>query len=274
MKTVTIFAVLAQALMMPATALADASAPLAPTGKWIIGYNDADCLLTHDFGTEKPFTSVGLKPSPFGDHVEVVALTKGSGKSNRAAKVKLVLEPSGLTVEKESSVFAVPDKGLMLTTIYADADVATELLNSTGVTISAAGAPSITVRLPNMKAAIGALRTCQNDLMKGWGIDPTEIDRIVEPPKGGSPADWLTSDDYPADALADHKQGTSTIVWVVGLDGRVANCKVVKSAGTPSLDEAACRAISRRAHYKPAIGKDGKPIVAHQMRDIRWQLPD
>jgi len=59
----------------------------------------------------------------------------------------------------------------------------------------------------------------------------------------------------------------------VGADGRVVDCTVTSSSGTPELDDATCKNVSRRARFKPAM-QDGQPVQSTYSNRIRWVLPE
>jgi len=90
----------------------------------------------------------------------------------------------------------------------------------------------------------------------------------------GDPARWVSQDDYPARALREEREGTTAISWDINTEGRVENCRVTSSSGSPDLDEAACRAITRRGRYQPALDQSGKPIRSSSSRRIRWEIPE
>jgi protein TonB len=89
----------------------------------------------------------------------------------------------------------------------------------------------------------------------------------------GNPASWVSSDDYPASALRAEAEGTSAITWEINEQGRVENCRVTSSSGNADLDEAACKAMTRRGRYTPAVDQNGSPIRSTQSRRIVWRLP-
>jgi protein TonB len=92
-------------------------------------------------------------------------------------------------------------------------------------------------------------------------------------PRGNSNA-WVTTDDYPQRALREEKEGVTTIRFDINAEGRVENCRVGESSGTPDLDDAACRNYTRRARYTPAQDAAGNKIAElNQSRRIRWQIP-
>jgi protein TonB len=93
------------------------------------------------------------------------------------------------------------------------------------------------------------------------------------PTPRGNPGSWATTDDYPSRALREEKEGVTRFSVTVNTDGRVTDCTVTGSSGTPELDEAACRAITRRARFHPATDGDGNPTTGTYSNSVRWQIP-
>jgi len=89
----------------------------------------------------------------------------------------------------------------------------------------------------------------------------------------GAPASWATTDDYPQGAIRKEAQGVTGFRLTVGPDGRVIDCTVTSSSGSPELDDATCKLVSRRARFKPAM-QDGQPVQSSYSNRIRWQLPE
>ncbi|MDF0542033.1 energy transducer TonB [Sphingobium sp. H39-3-25] len=89
----------------------------------------------------------------------------------------------------------------------------------------------------------------------------------------GNPASWITNDDYPPSAIRAEAQGTSAITWEINEQGRVENCRVTASSGNADLDETACRLISRRGRYSPALDQNGNAMRSTQSRRVVWKLP-
>ncbi|PZU09659.1 MAG: energy transducer TonB [Sphingomonas sp.] len=89
----------------------------------------------------------------------------------------------------------------------------------------------------------------------------------------GDPAQWVTSDDYPPSALREEREGVTKVTWQINEQGRIENCQIVSSSGSPDLDETACRVLTRRGRYSPALDQSGNPMRTTQSRTIRWQIP-
>jgi protein TonB len=80
-------------------------------------------------------------------------------------------------------------------------------------------------------------------------------------------------DDYPAEALRANAQGATSVLLSIGVDGRVANCTVAGSSGSPALDAATCRILRARTRYLPARDSHGSVIVSGDSARIVWRLP-
>ena len=84
----------------------------------------------------------------------------------------------------------------------------------------------------------------------------------------------LSSDDYPASAIRAEQSGTVTAEWDVAEDGVPEGCRIASSSGSPVLDAATCRLITRRMTYDPARDAAGNPVRAADRMTVRWTLPE
>jgi TonB family protein len=82
-------------------------------------------------------------------------------------------------------------------------------------------------------------------------------------------AQWITADDYPFEAIVQEHEGTTTISWIVGDNGRVESCRVTQSSEHDSLDQAGCRALMARGCWD----SDALPEKRENTRRIVWRLP-
>ncbi len=84
----------------------------------------------------------------------------------------------------------------------------------------------------------------------------------------------FTADDYPDEATEKGEAGTVEFRLEVAADGRVSDCIVHKSSGSPSLDSTSCRLLLERGRFKPAADAAGKPVPDIHRGRINWALPD
>jgi len=93
------------------------------------------------------------------------------------------------------------------------------------------------------------------------------------PAPKGNPGNWATSNDYPSRALREEREGTTGFRVTVGADGRVTDCQITSSSGSPDLDQTACEKIRQRARFTPATDGDGNPTTGSYQNRVRWVIP-
>ncbi len=93
------------------------------------------------------------------------------------------------------------------------------------------------------------------------------------PAPKGNPGNWATSNDYPSQALREEREGTTRFRVSVSADGRVTDCQVTGSSGSPDLDAVACQKITQRARFNPATDGEGQPTTGTYSNAVRWVIP-
>lgn len=81
--------------------------------------------------------------------------------------------------------------------------------------------------------------------------------------------------DFPSDIrdLAETGfEGTVSVRFLVGADGRVGECRVTRSSGYRSLDDTTCRLIQRRFRYEPSRDAAGRPVPAWILENHTWAI--
>ena len=105
----------------------------------------------------------------------------------------------------------------------------------------------------------------------GPPVAPTFTPRAARP--SNSPLSWISTDDYPAAALRREEEGTAAYRLVVGTNGRVSACDIVRSTGNGQLDSATCKLILRRARFEPATDETGGNVMGSYTGTVRWEIP-
>ena len=85
-------------------------------------------------------------------------------------------------------------------------------------------------------------------------------------------ATYVRNNDYPAQALSRHEEGTTAFRLTIDRTGRATDCVVTRSSGSASLDHVTCRILIERARFTPAIGPDGFPAEDHVSAQMTWHL--
>jgi protein TonB len=93
---------------------------------------------------------------------------------------------------------------------------------------------------------------------------------------GGSPAQWLSgglqNSDYPRAALRNKLQGRVSVRFTVHTSGRISNCRITSSSGSPILDATTCQLLTDRLRFLPARDGAGRPIDSDLGSDYTWGI--
>lgn len=100
------------------------------------------------------------------------------------------------------------------------------------------------------------------------GADKT----TVGPKPIGNPEGWITSDDYPSEALRSEQGGVVEFEVTINESGHAARCRILRSSGSALLDGTACAAIARRGSWELTRDKSGNAIFAVYRRRVIWRL--
>jgi periplasmic protein TonB len=146
-----------------------------------------------------------------------------------------------------------------------------------------------TANTPPAKQAVEGLKSCPDGTEVPFSkpCPALELQREQPPiekpppppafPRAVSPKNnigqWVTINDYPARALQMEEEGTTGFRLEVGKDGRVIDCTIIASSGSAALDAAACKNVTRRAHFSPALDDDGQPTIGYYSNRVRWRIP-
>jgi len=124
--------------------------------------------------------------------------------------------------------------------------------------------------LTETAAAIAELRRCWGELIKE---DKGTRLPAVTPPQGQNLATVIQTDDYPSAALREQASGRTGVALTITAHGLVSGCSIVSSSGNVDLDNAACRAMQRRARFTPAKDAAGKATEGRYQTGVNWTIP-
>jgi TonB family protein len=102
---------------------------------------------------------------------------------------------------------------------------------------------------------------------------PVNFSLLKTPPSGQTIASLRTRQPpiYPASAVQQHHEGTTTLVLLVGADGMVKSIRVAQSSGYVELDDAAM-AAANQWQFIPAT-KSGVPIECYVRLPVNFSIP-
>lgn len=263
---------LAVAMVVSATPLQ--AAPMQPTAKWVVNFDEAQCLAQREYGTAKdPFTLI-LKQPALGSVVQVAVQTKGNfrGKPEQVdGAVQFGEQPShdipALQWRPDGSKLTLRMINLPLSS-FAAARTATTIRFKAGML-------QRELALSDVPDLLKVMDTCVADLRRAWNLSAdgeTAPQSLAASASSQTLSGLIKAEDYPGVAIREGQTGTVTMVVLIDEAGRVADCSIVETSGVAVLDSQSCAVVRERARFTPAVGANGRPAKQGFMQRITWRM--
>jgi TonB family protein len=240
-----------------------------PVNRWNVDYGTLRCSLARRLGGEQ--SPVLILSSYLGrDEPEFILMRAGDqALPDLPDQMDVVLSPSNeretVHVERRTGyAYGVALSGLREG--FFDRFAAAR-----NVRFEADGRVIVDLPIPFADRAVAFLRSCNDDLLRSWGIDPALQAAWRRPPTAVSGT--IDDDDYPAAAMRAGQSGAVVVRYVVGTGGRVSDCVVLVSSRSPELDSTTCRLFTQRLRFEPALDAEGRAVSALLVRTVVWRLP-
>jgi TonB family protein len=241
-----------------------------PAGRWNVEYGRARCTLTRRIAGEgSPVLIVSMKNS--GEYAEVMLVTDRGGVLPRLpTRAQMALLPNGTSADVRVQPYpgyeqrAARIQGVPPTFVE-------ELASASGLRISGRTV-GLTVEMLDTQQAVAAVRACNRDLKRSWGINVDQQALVTREPV--KVAGSFSSNDYPAEALARSQVGTTLVRVTVGPDGKAGDCRIIFTSRAPLLDATTCRVMTTRFRYEPALDAQGQPVAFMVVQSVQWGIAD
>lgn len=297
-----IFCVAVAALTLshhPARA-ADEPVRLTPSSKWHLEYADDSCRLVRQFGTGEQTSWLIIERFRPGEEFRLTIAGKPFRNARSGRDVALRFGPAereqqvsfikGEMADKPSLVFtehlriapATPQEEEALERLEGSdpyrlfdlAPIGPERERAaTSISVDPWATPEVVFEAGSLGEPFAALRKCMDELLTHWGID---VKRHASRTRGAmpteSPGNWLHSSDYPRSLLRQGSQGIVHFRLSVDSNGNPSDCHIQRSTRPEGFDEAVCRALMRRARFKPALDAEGKPIASYHINSVQFVI--
>ena len=245
-----------------------AAAPRQPSGRWVVEFNDAQCLASRNYGTAGNPLRLILKAPAAGNVVQVGVIRAATSGTNAQLDSDVAIDQRAPVRTKAFAYTAVPQKQrLYLINLPADQFGAAK--TATTLSIRAKGELDEQFAISAVGPLLQVMGECVADLRKAWNVTaPGAPAPQLRQRASGSIDSLLQQVDYPA--LDQPESGTATFVLLIDETGRVADCTVVETSGIASLDAQTCGAVTSQAKFSPAIGVDGRPAKDGVVQRVEW----
>jgi Gram-negative bacterial TonB protein C-terminal len=249
---------------------------LAPSSQWKVDYAERECRLTRNFGTAENTLLFRLARGSSFDQYDIMLAGVKIPKQNGKVEVSVSLEPQNTQETFQGYNVGIPKrKERVLRWFDGSTDSIKAGPENQNMLVNAGKDYAVRLKLNDFRSAIAAMKTCHDDLLRSWKIDPDILSTYQSLPKPlGNVGRWASTDDYPRALLNDNLGGMVAFKLTVGPDGKPSDCQIIETSNIELLDKTSCAVVMKRALFTPAVGADGRPASAPYINRIRWQAPE
>lgn len=222
------------------------------------------------FGT--PITLI-LRSNPASQELDLILVGKlwKPVLSQQPTPVVLQLLGTGTTLAGTAIAQRLPGAGRAIMIDGVKVDALDHFAKANGLAVTAKKTPVISIAFSQADKAVIALRACNDDILRSWGIDPAARKQLrsearwepVTKKKNSMP----TLEDMPQGSLRGGSSGQALIIFDVASDGSTSGCKLVSQSGSAGSP---CEQLKRRGKYHPAVGLAGQPVASRKAELHEW----
>lgn len=256
---------------VPAGARADEPIIMKPVSGWVMDYADDACALRRTFGSED--RPVWLELRQFAPSFEfLVTVATGSFKMVMRAPRSRFL-PDGPERTQDLAAYGAYGEGVEAVMFpddvfgglpgpWVDTQRDERERSITGLQIESTFKEDFILQTGELHRPMTAMRTCLDDLLRSWKIDP-EVSRTLSRP--ATPVDinrWAAPIRRLFPTGLYYVSGTPSVVFRLLIDdvGNVESCKVQRPVVHQDYEDEICGIILKRAKFSPALDAAGQPV--------------
>lgn len=244
--------------------------PVKPTSRWVVDYDDAQCVAWRNYGTEAKPLTLALKPSPNRSIMRVVLMREGfaSEAAQRPASVGFdgkSVAANALVYDDRRAKRYIASINLPMVTFVANRRAASIAID--------AGSFDERLAVPGFAGVMAAFDDCLANLRDVWNVGEPFATRVSQPARAIRPLrDLFKSTTYPSQAVSEGNTGMVGLAMLIDETGKVRDCMVEQTSGFATLDTMSCFVIVNQARFEPAVGADGKPVKSASFQRISWRI--
>lgn len=232
---------------------------LSPSSPWQVNYDDYDCKLSREFGTDETHQLQFMSIGPL-NRFSLVLITSELHFVNRLAPITVRTLPQNSTFETRGIVGYLRDDSRYLLKIPSlPISLLEEFEDHQIFEISVGERFSRRFEAGHFRAAISEWQACQYSLLNSWGFDPDEQRNLERAPTPVDTWNWIQPDDYSRDMVDEMERDALVVRLDLDDRGIVRNCSIVQSSGVDAVDHITCRNLLERGQFEPALSAEGQP---------------
>ncbi len=263
---------LAISAALSSTAIAADPTVELPTKKWVVDFDDEQCLAMRDYGTATRPTKLVFKPSPFGKQMRIAVVRPGVHPTPSQVWASVTFDSARPLTASMLIYSGANSGGVVMRALNLPMETMAIFRTAREIRIEG-GSFDTRFGLSQAGAILDLLDTCLKDLQDVWNIGSGYASRIKQGPRSHKPLfEWFDSADYPDSAASEDQEGVTRFTALIDEQGKVRDCTIDTTSGAAKLDAQVCHVLQTRVRFSPAIGHDGKPMKSAISQNVNWTL--
>lgn len=264
--------IVATLLAFPSTAFSEEEQIiLQPTSIWNVTKEENSCLLVRQFGAPGQKTLLSIRQPTLDDWLDLSIAGKAIERVewNKVVQLDYGIEPPVTIKDPRSAMNSVYGPAMILRARIGTEAIEDHASNPEQVVdhqqdVEQIGIlnPGINLLLKTGKMArpLQALRKCVDDMFLGWGVEPSRLRMLSQPPKMKSPMAFAKAlyGSHPPETTSKSKSEKVTFLVVLDAQGVVTHCKVIQTTDQ-RFNDWACNGASAAA-FEPARDENGTAV--------------
>lgn len=245
--------------------------PRKPTARWVVNYDDAQCVASRNYGSEDKPLFLAFKPSPTGSVMRIMMIRNGyaAEAEERPAVVRF---DDRKAINANALAYGDRKTRRLIAAINLPMQSLTEHRSAASIEIRGSGFNE-RLAVAGFGGVMAAFDDCLANLRNVWNIGAQSSTRLKQEARPKQPLRGLfRSSSYPSQAIREGGTGQVGIVLLIDEDGKVRDCVVEETSGFATLDTMSCSVLIQYAKFYPAVGSDGKPAKSASFHRITWKI--
>jgi hypothetical protein len=259
---------------------------LVPTAQWGLDYGDNNCALYRRFTSAAGHLDLRIEMTTPGHNFGLLVASETFAAGQGAVSISVGPSFEQRTFENPQrgqvgSTSAVRFRDTLLpvgapnAALSDPASIERYLLAEASITnlvIDDAFDRPVSLRLGTMVNPMTALRSCVDDLLISWGMNPASATAVTVPPVRVSQARWAqrVRDAFLRSPRHAARSGQIHIVLAIASDGSVERCHAQSSQADHAIETVACESLTAHARYEPARDAAGNAVPGFDWMDVAY----
>ncbi|MDQ3471019.1 MAG: energy transducer TonB [Pseudomonadota bacterium] len=245
----------------------------APTGKWVVDFDDSQCVASRNYGSDGEPLGLALKAPPVGEVMQVVVVRRGKGgryADQLNAKISI---DGGKSISTSMIAMMTGQDNQRSYRVNLPLEQFSAVRHAKTLSIQGGREFSETFAISQMASLLKVMDECVADLRKVWNVTEAGAPApALRERARGTLEGLITAKDYPGIAIDELAEGSVAFAVLIDETGKVADCTVTQTSGVAALDAQSCAIVKQRARFKPAVGLNGQPAKDTYHQRITWKV--